>query len=82
MFLYFPCWECVKNHVGLIKERCLGCTGGGGVPPPMSCRTLGWAMLRKAHYLALAEVGMGVSVSFLVCTVWKKCDAWIKEPAF
>ena len=31
------------------------CIGGGSVPPPISCRTLGRAARRKARRLALAE---------------------------
>ena len=59
-------WKRMKNYVELIKECGLGCTGGGCVPTPMSCQTLGWAMHRKTQCPALMEVGVDVFVLFLV----------------
>lgn len=43
-------WKCVKNCDGLIKEHGLGGIGGGGVPTPMSCQTLGPNTLKGAEH--------------------------------
>ena len=45
----------VKIREDLLKMRSFQCIGGGSVPPPISCRTLGRVARRKAHRLALAE---------------------------
>ena len=52
----------VKKMRSIGLTRSFHCIGGGVVPPPMSCRTLGRAMCRKARRLAMAEASMDVSV--------------------
>ena len=54
-FCVVSCWQCVKKCKGLVKVRGFHCIGGGSVPPPMSCRTLDWAMCQRARRLALVE---------------------------
>ena len=56
----------LSYHVGKTLKLCeclLGmpsfqCIGGGSVPPPITCRTLGRAVHQKARCLALAEAPM------------------------
>ena len=43
------CWQCVKNHEGLIKVHGFYYIEGGSVPPPMICRTLVSRLLRTAR---------------------------------
>ena len=59
----------VKIHEDLLKMRGFQCIGGRSVPPPLSCRTLGRAMRRKAHRLALAEA----ECIFLSCFWFAVC---------
>ena len=40
-------WHCVKNYRRTLKVRGFHCIGGGSALPPMSCRTLGWAMCHR-----------------------------------
>ena len=49
------CWQNVTFCEVLLEMPSFQCIGGGSVPPPMSCRTLGRAARRNAHRLALAE---------------------------
>ena len=49
------CWQNVTFCEGLLEMPSFQCIGGGSVPPPISCRTLGRAAHRKARRLALAE---------------------------
>ena len=55
IFCVVSCWQNVKICECFLKMRSFHCIGGGSVPPPPNCRTLGWAARRKAHCLALAE---------------------------
>ena len=49
------CWQNIKICEFLLATPSFQCIGGGSVPPPMPCWTLGRAAGRKAHCLALAE---------------------------
>ena len=49
------CWQNVKMCECLLATPSFQCIGGGSVPPPISCRTLGRAARRKARRLALAR---------------------------
>ena len=49
------CWQNVKICEGLLEIPNFQCIGGGSVPPPISCRTLGWVARRKARRLALVK---------------------------
>ena len=49
------CWQNVTFYEGLLEMPSFQCIGGGSVPPPISCRTLGRAARQKARRLALAE---------------------------
>ena len=58
------------------------CIGGGSVPPPMACRTLGRAARRKARCLALAEAPI---LFFSVVLCWqnfKICECLLAMPSF
>ena len=70
-FCVISCWQNVTFYEGLIEMPSFQCIGGGSVPPPISCRTLGWAARRKARRLALAEAWMQFSVLFLAYCVWE-----------
>ena len=49
------CWQNATFCECLLEMPSFQCIGGGSVPPPISCRTLGRAARRKARRLALAE---------------------------
>ena len=58
------------------------CIGGGSVPPPMACRTLGRAARQKARHLALAEA---LILFFSVVLCWqnfKICECLLARPSF
>ena len=57
-----------KNRKGLLKLLRFQCIGGGNVPPPMSCQTLGQAMRRKVRCLGL---GGGVNAFFGIVSCWQ-----------
>ena len=54
-FFVVLCWHYVKMCECLLAMPSFQCIGGGSVPPPMPCWTLGRAARRKARHLALAE---------------------------
>ena len=63
---FFGVVSCRQNVTfceGLLVMPSFQWIGGGSVPPPISCRTLGRAARQKARSLALAEA----SISFLLC---------------
>ena len=62
-FCVVLCWQNVKIYECLLAMPSFQCIGGGSVPPPITCWTLGWVARRKAHCLALAAA----SISFLLC---------------
>ena len=49
------CCQIVTFWEGFLEMPSFQCIGGGSVPPPFSCRTLGRAARRKVRRLALAE---------------------------
>ena len=55
IFCAVSCLQSVKIRKCLLKMHGFKCIGGGSVPPPLSCQTLGRATGRKACCLALAE---------------------------
>ena len=76
------CWHNVKMYECLLATASFQCIGGGSVPPPMACRTLGRAMRRKARRLALA-VEPSLYLSFVLC--WqnvKICECLLAMPVF
>ena len=77
MFLCRVCLQFCEKMRCIAITRSFICIGGGVVPPPMSCRTLGRAMRRKARRLALAEASMDVSVPCVLAILLKNCDALV-----
>ena len=65
-FCVVLCWQNVKICECLLATPSFQCIGGGSVPPPMPCRTLGRAAHRKARRLALAEVPNLFSLSYCI----------------
>ena len=81
-FCIVSCWQCVENYEGLVKLCNFHCIGGGSVPPPMSCQTLGRAMHQKARHLAWTEARIAF---FCVVSCWqcvKSCEGLIKLRGF
>ena len=76
------CWHNVKMCECLLATASFQCIGGGSVPPPMACRTLGRAMRRKARRLALA-VEPSLYLSFVLCLQNVKfCACLLAMPSF
>ena len=65
-FCVVLCWQNVKICACLLATPSFQCIGGGSVPPPMPCRTLGRAVCRKARRLALAEAPI-LFISVVLC---------------
>ena len=66
----------------LLATPSFQCIGGGSVPPPMACRTLGRAARRKARHLALAEAPNLFSLSYCVGTTLKCVNVCLQRPVF
>ena len=82
IFCVVFCCQSVKVCECSLKMRGFQCIGGGSVLPPPSCQTLGRAMRRKAHRLALAE---GPMQFFCVVSCWqnvKICEGFLEMPSF
>ena len=76
------CWHNVKMCECLLAMSSFQCIGGGSVPPPMPCRTLGRAARRKACRLALAEAPI---LFFSVVLCWhnvKMCECLLAMSSF
>ena len=76
------CWHNVKICECLLAMPSFQCIGGGSVPPPMPCRTLGRAAHRKARRLALAEAPI---LFFSIVLCWqnvKICEFLLAMPSF
>ena len=58
------------------------CIGGGSVPPPMACQTLGQAARRKARRLALARRRFFFSRSYCVGKTLKSVNVCLECPVF
>ena len=81
-FCFVLCWQNVKFCECLLGMPSFQCIGGGSVPPPMPCRTLGRAARRKARRLALAEAPI---LLFCVVLCWqsvKICECLLGTPSF
>ena len=76
------CWQNDKFCECLLATPSFQCIGGGSVPPPMPCRTLGWAARRKAHRLALAEALNLFSLSYCVGKTLKCVNVCLQRPVF
>ena len=76
------CWHNVKMCECLLAMSSFQCIGGGSVPPPMPCRTLGRAARRKACRLALAEALNLFSLSYCVGTTLKCVNVCLQCPIF
>ena len=68
------CWQNVKMCGCLFATPSFQCIGGGSVPPPMPCRTLGQAVRRKARRLALAEAPI---LFFSVVLCWQNFKKFV-----
>ena len=66
-FSFVLCSQNVKICACLLAMPSFQCVGGGSVPPPMACRTLGQAARRKARRLALADMP-SLYFSFVLCS--------------
>ena len=66
IFCVVSCWQNVKICECFLKMRGFCRIGGGNVPPPPNCRTLGRAMRQKMRRLALVEPPILLSVSFVL----------------
>ena len=76
------CWQNVKMYGCLLATPSFQCIGGGSVPPPMPCQTLGRAARRKARRLALAPAPNLFSVSYYVGKTLKCMDVCLQRPVF
>ena len=81
-FCVVLCWQNVKICECLLGMPSFQCIGGGSVPPPISCQTLGRAMRRKARRLALAEAPILFFVSYRVGKTLKSVNVCLKYPVF
>ena len=76
------CLQNVKFCACLLAMPSFQCIGGGSVPPPMACRTLGRAARRKARRLALADAP-SIYFSFVLCSQNVKiCACLLAMPSF
>ena len=81
-FSFVLCSQNVKICACLLAMPSFQCVGGGSVPPPMACRTLGQAARRKARRLALADVP-SLYFSFVLCSQNVKiCACLLGMPSF
>ena len=81
-FCVVLCWQNFKSCECLLAMPSFQCVGGGSVPPPTACRTLGQAMRRKARRLALA-VEPSLYLSFVLCLQNVKfCACLLAMPSF
>ena len=81
-FSVILCWQNVKMCGCLLATPSFQCIGGGSVPPPMPCRTLGRAARRKARCLAFAEAPI---LFFSIVLCWqnfKICECLLAVPSF
>ena len=76
------CWQNVKMCGCLLATPSFQRIGGGSVPPPMPCRTLGRAARRKARCLNLAEAPILFSVSYCVGKTLKSVNVCLQRPVF
>ena len=76
------CWQNFKICECLLAMPSFQCIGGGSVPPPISCRTLGRAARRKARRLALAEAPNLFSLSYCVGKTLKSVNVCLQRPVF
>ena len=74
------CWHNVKMCGCLFATPSFQCIGGGSVPPPMPCRTLGRAARPKARHLALAEAPNLFSLSYCVGKTLKSVNFCLQCP--
>ena len=81
-FCVVLCWQNVKMCGCLLATPSFQCIGGGSVPPPMLCRTLGRAARRKARRLALAVAPNLFSVSYCVGKTLKSVNVCLQRPVF
>ena len=85
LILFFSvvlCWQNVKMCECLLATPSFQCIGGGSVPPPMPCRTLGRAARQKAGRLALAEAPNPFSLSYCVGKTLKSVNFCLQCPVF
>ena len=76
------CWQNFKICEYLLAMPSFQCIGGGSVPPPMPCRTLGRAARQKARPLALAEGPNLFSLSYCVGKTLKCVNVCLQRPVF
>ena len=76
------CCQNVKMCECLLATPSFQCIGGGSVPPPMPCRTLGRAAHRKARCLTLAEAPNLFSLSYCVGKTLNCVGACLQCPVF
>ena len=81
-FCVVLCWQNVKICECLLGMPCFQCIGGGSVPPPITCRTLGRAARQKVRHLALAEAPMQF---FCAVSCWQNiqiCECFLEMCGF
>ena len=81
-FCVVSCWQNVKICESLLEMPSFQCIGGGSVPPPITCRTLGRAMRRKARRLPLAEAPIPFSLLYCVNKTLKYVKVCLECPVF
>ena len=82
LFSVVLCCQNFKICECLLAMPNFQCIGGGSVPPPMPCRTLGWAAHRKAGRLASAEAPNLFSLSYCVGKTLKCVNVCLQRPVF
>ena len=82
LFSVVLCWQNFKICECLLAMPSFQCIGGGSVPPPMPCRTLGRAARRKARRLALAEAPILFFLSYCVGKTLKSVNVCLQCPVF
>ena len=82
LFSVVLCWQNFKICECLFAMPSFQCIGGGSVPPPMACQTLGRVARRKARHLALAEAPILFFLSYCVGKTLKSVNVCLQCPVF
>ena len=81
-FCVISCCQNLKICECLLAMPSFQCIRGGSVPPPITCRTLGWVARRKARRLALVEAPIFFFVSYCVGKTLNSVNVFLECPIF